>query len=489
MTRALVFSVLPLLVACACNGKDNGGDSGPTTTDSLCADLTATPNSTVNTAVTFSWTTEDAGTPSVTLDLEGEVTELTSTTEGTDHSLTAVGLVAGGEYTWTAKAGDITCPPQTAKVPPAPSITMKFNVTASEAGSAVADGAVVITILQSDSAWSAIVDGQGRFRFVHGTDEDWYTMAHTKMGRDGTSLLWNQFDRDRVLDVGSVARVSLDGTVDTRTRTYLAHHDFVELPDGTFGWLGYDRRDFAMDAVSAPIGADYATNCPGGQCPIAGEIILEGAEGITQDNEAIEIVNWWDDWDTDPSWVCDHMWDFDSFVPDYYEWMHANSLVYVDDLDAYFVMSRYTDRIFKVDRATGAIEWQLGGPDSDFTLNGGGEWFDHGHMSQVWDGGFLVFDNGDHRGLTKVSEYSFDETTMTAELVWTMDHPDGQMLPILGDVTELPNGNRLVVWSADALIQEITPAGEVVWEMASAPGSFGVVARAEYVADLPTQLP
>lgn len=483
MNRLLPLIALSVLAACGNKGKD--ADTG-TTAVSPCSGLTATAASNVSTAITFSWSTDEGGTPSLSLELDGETLDIAGTTSGTEHSLTAVGLVAGGTYTWNASVetggGTIECGPQEVKVAPAPGASMQFDTNISEAGSAVADGYLVISTIGADSAWVAVVDGEGRYRFVHGTDDPSYTIAHSRISRDGNSILWNQFDQARILDVGNIRRVSWDGSVDTETRTLLAHHDFVELPDmNSFGWVAYDRRDYSMDVLGAPAGAEAPQNCSSGMCPIAGEMLLEGDEGVTTDASSVEIYNWWN-WDVEPYWVCDHQWDFSSFVPDYYEQFHVNSLAYLDSQDAYYANSRYQDVLYKIDRATGTMEWELGGATSDFTLTNG-EWFDHGHFSEVWEDGFLIFDNGDHRGLTKVTEYHWDETTMEAEVVWTIDHPTAQMLPILGDAKRLPNGNYLVVWSADALIQELTPAGDVVWELQSA--NFGVIARADFITEIP----
>lgn len=487
MTRIPGALALALLVSCGGDdGKDK--DTGGNPTANPCSGLTATRNAVVGTAYTFTWSTEEAGTPSVSLAFNGETLDVSGSASGTDHSVTAVGLVQGGEYTWTASVatdgGTVSCPAQELKVPVTQGV-LRLELNISEPGSAVSEGYLVISTIQADAAHAGIIDGQARYRMVRETDEAGMTIAHARISRDGTSILYNQFDQARVDDIGTIARVSLDGSVDTRTRTYLAHHDFVELPDGhTFAWMGYDRRDAPMDILGAPVGSEAALHCPGGLCPIAGEVLFEGEEGITEDLDAVEVMNWWDDWSVDPWWVCDHMWSYDEFVPDYYEWFHVNSLTYLESEDAYYLMSRYLDAIYKVDRATGALEWQLGGRDSDFAITDG-EWFDHGHMSDVWEGGFLVFDNGNHRDLTRISEYAFDEDTRTVELVWSMDHPDGQMMDILGDAKRLPNGNRLVVWAADAVIQEITPAGQVVWEAQSASGGFGVIARADYVTELP----
>ena len=140
------------------------------------------------------------------------------------------------------------------------------------------------------------------------------------------------------------------------------------------------------------------------------------------------------------------------------------------------------DMLYKVDRATGTLEWQMGGRDTDFTLTSG-DWFNHGHFSEVWEDGFMLFDNGDHRGYSRVAEYHWNESERTAELVWSLDHPDGRVLPVLGDVIRLPGGNRLIAWSADAILQEVTDDGTVVWEAQA--GGFGVVSRVTFVPELP----
>jgi hypothetical protein len=477
--------VFPLLLLLAC-----GDTTDDTAVDGPCGSLVATPAVLVPTAVTFSWTTGAPGIATVELSREGadDVSSWVSETEGTDHAVIAHGLATNGDYTWTATVqtaeGEVRCPAQALKVTAPPREALKFKVTVSEPGSAVADGFVVLSTIQDDSAWTGVVDGEGIYRFVYPTDEDWHTVGRARISNDGKSVLFNYFDRERVLDAAGVARVSLDGTIDERTRTLLGHHDFVELPGARLAWNGYDRRDWPMEPITGVHAYHYDANCPGGLCPIAAESFYIGDEGIGESDTPAEMFNWYDDWDVEPFWRCDHMTNFGSFVPGYFEWQHGNSIGYVESQNAIYVVSRYLDTLYKHDADTGALLWEAGDTaSSDFTL-AGGEWWEHGHMSDIWEDGFLIFDNGDHRGFTRVSEYAWDETAMTFDQVWSVDHPTGNMLEILGDARRLPNGNVLISWSADAIVQEMTPEGDVVWEMTASDGTFGIIGRVTFVESL-----
>ena len=138
--------------------------------------------------------------------------------------------------------------------------------------------------------------------------------------------------------------------------------------------------------------------------------------------------------------------------------------------------------ILKIDDTE--IVWQFGGDLSDFTLKNPDNWFSHGHFSQVLPQGLLVFDNGGHREPTtsRVVEYALDEQTMTAEAVWIYEQPDGLNVPIIGDAQRLPNGNTLIAWSTLGELTEVTPSGEIVWQVGVASGHS--IVRASYIEDL-----
>jgi hypothetical protein len=78
----------------------------------------------------------------------------------------------------------------------------------------------------------AILDRAGKYVWVLPSTEPGVQYTRARLGRDGHSVLWNTNDWDRVADVATIERRSIDGAASTTTRTRNGHHDFVELPDG-----------------------------------------------------------------------------------------------------------------------------------------------------------------------------------------------------------------------------------------------------------------
>ncbi|NCG21549.1 MAG: hypothetical protein GWP91_21255 [Rhodobacterales bacterium] len=249
--RALLLLALIL----GCKDKDAGDSATTATGESCAADIAF--NELVKTAVTFSWTSSTAGVARVEYGLQGNLDQsVTAAESATEHSVQAIALAHGGTYTLqavvTTDAGDeVRCDAQEFEVPQAPQEIQKFTVNISEPESEMANGYVLLSTLGSDSTWVGLLSGTGRYHFTAGSDADNLNIARARMGRDGTSVIYNYAHDDRIDDLGGLARVSLDGSVNTRTRTLVGHHDFIELPDGTLSWLGYDRRNIAMPSVDA----------------------------------------------------------------------------------------------------------------------------------------------------------------------------------------------------------------------------------------------
>lgn len=109
-------------------------------------------------------------------------------------------------------------------------------------------------------------------------------------------------------------------------------------------------------------------------------------------------------------------------------------------------------------------------------------------MSEMWDGGGLVFDNGDHHAspASRAVEFAYDEGSRTAEIVWEFAHPGGDKTAVMGDVRLLPNDHRLVTWSELGSITEVTRAGDIVWEVdwTRGPPLSAIVGRVVPIADL-----
>jgi hypothetical protein len=475
-------------LGCGSGDKDKpSGDSGTTTTPTATATTTPTgPTTTVFTDFTLdfsevvpsvvhaTWTSEVEGTALVEYGLDGAFDLSTPATEasGTNHERSLLGLKTGGAYTvrGVVVAEDGTRTEGSAvelTVPFGPAELGALNVTISEAGSEVADGFVVLSTLGADNSYAGIIDGDAEWVWFHGVDdEETMAIARARPTLDGSGVLFNYYDRDRVEDISGIARVAMDGTTSTRTRTLWAHHDFIELEGGSFGWMGFDFRDIEIDGEVLPVVADN---------------IYEAVEGADESTVPVEKFNFFDDWHE--PWYVGPTMDKGAFVPDYHEWTHGNSLMYVAEEDAYYIVGRYVNALVKVHRTDG-VKWTMGGPHDEFKHADAPVLWSYPHMSHAWPGGFLAFDNGDEYAPQKsrVVEYSYDEATKEVTEVWSYDEPDGQFIRILGDARRLPGGNTLIAWSPRGILTEVTPEGEIVWKAEAPLGT--TVARVSFIPDI-----
>jgi hypothetical protein len=300
---------------------------------------------------------------------------------------------------------------------------------------------------------AVVLNGHGDAVWVRVSDGYPFKIIRIRpAGAGGLSIASYHWEREE--DLGQIDRYAWTGERLSTTRALEMHHDFVETRPGQLTWLS-----FLFDEVL--IRGRFHEEL------LATDAVRTSAEGTA---EAVDerLFDFFRDYGVDPWFVCDHV-ETNDFPPhNALEWTHSNSLAYVEDEDALYVMVRFLDTVLKLDAATGELLWQLGGDHSGFPSVGELA-FDHGHMSHVWPGGFLVFDNGDHREnkISRVVEYAVDEATMTAEAVWSYDEPDGTFHSFLGDARRLPGGNTLIAWPARRRIDEVTPDGRVVWSATS----------------------
>jgi hypothetical protein len=151
-----------------------------------------------------------------------------------------------------------------------------------------------------------------------------------------------------------------------------------------------------------------------------------------------------------------------AFLPESFEFGHANSLGYVEASDSYLMMWRWLDTLLNVSR-DGSLLWQWGGPYSDL-LGNDADLFYHGHFSDAWDAGILVFDNRTRDTTSRLVEYTFDDTSF--QQVWQLE--SDKFESVLGDVRRIPIegcDNLLVSWSGQGRISEITRDGTLVWDV------------------------
>ncbi|MEQ1502416.1 MAG: aryl-sulfate sulfotransferase [Myxococcota bacterium] len=328
----------------------------------------------------------------------------------------------------------------------APPLPASRLVTVDPARSLVAAHGVLVTAFYpAGDGFALIVGGDGRIAWSRAAPSG-LRVARVTDGGGGTVVLGLNDPGDERLD-GTVYRETLDGDVVSDTVVPSFHHDLVPLDGGRFAALGHTAEQRIVDGH--------------GSLEVGSDVIRLADEGGGS-TVAFDFLH---DYGVDPFWTCPHM-TRGEHVPGVNEWTHTNSLVRADD-GGWLVMPRYLDAIVKLDPSF-RVEWQLGGRDGDLDTDGA-VLFAHAHFSDAWDDRILVFDNGwDHDGppAAKVVELAVDAVAHTAREVWSYAEPEGRYVSYLGDAKRLSNGNTLIAWGNLDRIDEVTPEGDVVWQVA-----------------------
>ena len=144
-------------------------------------------------------------------------------------------------------------------------------------------------------------------------------------------------------------------------------------------------------------------------------------------------------------------------------------------------LRRTMSTVAAVSRASGALQWKLGGPDSSFNYVGdSSEIFARQHAARLVEGGILVFNNRDYADAddlwSEAVEYSLDFGEMSWQQVWSYDADESVYAAVLGNADRQGEGDTLVAFGAAGRVVEVTKDGEVLWQLdADLGGSFGYV--------------
>ncbi len=162
-------------------------------------------------------------------------------------------------------------------------------------------------------------------------------------------------------------------------------------------------------------------------------------------------------------------------------WTHGNAIDF--DTDGNLLISfRSLSEITKIDLATGAILWRLGGRANQFTISGAAAPFlgQHG-MHLVAPNLLQLLDNRGQAVGTQAERYILDEAGRTARL--SASYSSGPPVTALlgGSTQALAGGRVLVAYGDGERVQEYDAAGNVVWEIHNNPG---YVFRAQRIASL-----
>lgn len=452
------MTLLTLLAACAPG----------TPPEAVSYGLRVAPSAVVPSVLVASWAAPPGEVGALELQRDGApVATIPGRRSGALGQAALIGLEPGAAYRAVVRVGDREGPQAELVAPEPPAeIVPLWVAPGSVDGSALAGGHLLLAAVSDRASHVGVVDGDGRWRWWLPADPD-RTFASARPTRDGRGILFLELDRARESDDARAVRVSWDGATRTEVSIPGAHHMVAELDQDELAWLTWDIRDVPWDQ--------------GEVSPVLADRLMVGRG----DGDERELLSFFDD--RGPPYVpCEH-----GLLPDQrlgvdlFEWTHGNSVVWDEPSDTITVIARLLDAIVRVDRRTGEVLWQAGGRDATLAWDDAGSAFSHGHASDLWADGGLVYDNGSHRDppSSRVIEYTFDPDTGNATAVWTREDRFGRFNPYLGDVRRLPTGGVLVCDSALGTLQEIERDGTVSWWATTAPGE--VPGRVEFLADWP----
>ncbi|MDG1479400.1 MAG: hypothetical protein P8R54_07405 [Myxococcota bacterium] len=303
------------------------------------------------------------------------------------------------------------------------------ELSVTRADNAAMDDAVLLlgTLMGATSA-VFIIDRQGRFRWHRIIDDDALTSdAHLVSG----TILYNRYDQERIEDIGAVAATTLLGEPGEEIRTEWGHHVFAPLADGGLAWPALDIRAWSD--------------------PDSGETLdVVGDRILTTDGEVFSI---WDAAEPELDTGTDQ-----GFYELGYDWSHANALQAING--GFLLSLGHLDAVYDV-TAAGAVAATY---RPDDVIDGTPWHFQH-DANLTPDGTLLLVSH--EPDATVAREYAIGDDGLTE--VWSVAGP---LSGFLGQARRLDNGNTLVGFGGKGLLREVTPDGEIAWQLEAGLGSW-----------------
>jgi hypothetical protein len=163
-------------------------------------------------------------------------------------------------------------------------------------------------------------------------------------------------------------------------------------------------------------------------------------------------------------------------------WTHGNALDL--DVDGNLIVSfRNLEEITKINVATGAVMWRMGGRRNQFSFpDSPMPPFSRQHSARISSPGVLtLLDNVGNPYESRVERYTVDEAARTARLVHSYASSPGVVTLIGGSVQSLTGGRTLVSFGTAGRVEEYDSSGRVMWQIA---GDAGYVFRAQRIRSL-----
>ncbi|MGP4015120.1 arylsulfotransferase family protein [Saccharopolyspora sp. 5N708] len=152
-----------------------------------------------------------------------------------------------------------------------------------------------------------------------------------------------------------------------------------------------------------------------------------------------------------------------------YDYIHLNAVT-EDAAGNLLISARHTDALYQLDRATGAVQWRLGGNRGDFAVAPEAVFARQHDARWLPDGTMSLFDNAasEPGPASRALVLSVDQQARTVALVRAASHPGGTTSVSQGSHRVLPGGHSFVGWGAQPQFTEFDQRGAVLLH-----GSFG----------------
>ena len=178
------------------------------------------------------------------------------------------------------------------------------------------------------------------------------------------------------------------------------------------------------------------------------------------------------------------------------------------DGDGYVISLRHLDAVIRIDRATGARTWKLGGTfragqQGQESLTFVGDTygnFSGQHDARILpDGTLTVHDNGTlSNRAPRAVRYRLDLSARTATFLEQVTDAAALNSACCGSARKLPGGDWVTEWGQNALVTELSASGELVFRLTfddpffsyrAAPVPFGMVSRTDLRNGMDAQNP
>jgi len=295
-----------------------------------------------------------------------------------------------------------------------------------------------------DRWWILIVDRAGEVVWSRKSDRNRASL-HPRVARDGRSLYIDQNSFWAIFDSGvdsTIQELALDGSLIQSFDTPGLHHPFTDLPDGSVSY----------GAISGYYSNEYLTH-------------------VSLDGERTDL------------WDCE---DWLSSIGER-DYCGSNTLTYDEGTDRYLFSFYSFETIVQLTGEGEAVAW-FGNAAGSYAFDPESSrfWWQHGGVITP-SGTLLTSTDLTTRGVeTVVREYEIDVAAETLREVWSFGVGEGVYGEQMGEATRLANGNTWHNYGLLPRVREVTPAGELVWDISWRGDAIG---RTMPVSDLYALLP